>query len=415
MTKKLSILIVCSIIYIVGIIGCGILGSAPMNDPSCADLFRREASSDDSIPGDLHTPPEAQSTLSAYVTVQPTATPCPNVDCQQASTQLLMEPVEGVPSDLKAFFSVSPSGRYIVVQQYTEDRLIVLDQAAGERRDFNAPGVVSFWTDDSHLFIYDDQWYSINTETGRTTVFEPRWEYNQPDLSRFTRDVYTGWQAAFALQVKDEAICDAVRAGVLHPMPASDGSLVLRRGELLEHGAEIVQGEYRELISSQEVIQLRESADNLVVVERYWVDAPLEYGYENKTWQKLLILTGLPKKPQNLIIHVASKIHWTGYPSIPNEERIAGGAIRGTDLHPDYLVSTELCDAGTDKVYVLFAKGDDGETLTALGSIPYKDYPMYNQEGNRSEMVWSPDGGFIYIDEWLDGEYSIYRLHLSRP
>jgi hypothetical protein len=415
MTKKTSILIACSTIYLVGIVGCGILGGRAVNDPRCADLFRRETPRSDSIPGDLHTPPEAEATLSAYVALQPTATPWPNVDCQQASVQLLMETVEGVPSDLKAFFDVSPSGRHIAIQQYTEDRLIVLDQVTGERRDFIAPGVAFFWTDDSHLFISDEQWYSINTETGLTTSFESRWEYNQPDLSRFTRDVYTGWQAASALQVKDEAICDAVREGVLHPIPASDGSLLLRRDELLEHGAEIVRDAYSELISSQEVTRLRESADNAVVVERYWIDAPLEYGYENKTWQKLLILTGLPKKPRNLIVHVASKIHWTGYPLIPNEERIAGGAIRGRDLHPDYLVSTELCAAGTDKVFVLFAKDDDGEGLTALGSISYKDYQMYNQEGNRSEMVWSPDGGFIYISEWLDGQYSIYRLQLPPP
>lgn len=395
--------------------GCGIVGSSPMNDPLCVDLFRREASSDDSIPGDLHTPPEAESTLSAYVTLQPTVTPWPNVDCRQAFIPLLMEPVKGVPSDLRAFFSISPSGRYIAVQQYTEDHLIVLDQITGEQRDFTAPGVVSFWTDDSHLFVSDGQWYSINTETGQTTSFESRWEYDQPDLSRFTRDVYTGWQAASALQVKDEVICGAVREGILHPIPASDGSLLLRRGELLEHGVEIVRNEYSELIPSQEVTRLRQSADNVVIVERYWIDAPLEYGYENRTWQKLLILTGLPQKPQNLIVHVANEIHWTGYPLIPNEERIAGGAIRGRDLHPDYLVSTELCVTGTGKVFVLFAKGDDAETLTALGSISYKDFPMYNQEGNRGEMVWSPDGDSIYIDEWLDGEYRIYRLHLARP
>jgi hypothetical protein len=413
--KRYVALIICSTICVVGVMGCGSLIGGQNDYPPCAGLFPRETPHSPDIPGDPHTPPEAQATLQAYVTLQPTATPWPNVDCRQASIQLPMQPVKGVPSDLEAFLSVSPSGRYVTIMQYTEDKLIVLDQVTGIRRDFTAPGVQKFWTDDSRLFIHDDQWYSIDTETGQTLYFESRWEYDQPDQSRFTRDVYTGWQAASALQVKDEVVCDAVREGVLHPIPASDGSLLLRRGELLEHGTGIVRDEYSELIPSQEVSRLRENADNAVVVERYWIDAPLEYGYESKTWQQLLILTGLAEEPHNLIVHVASEIHWTGYPLVPNEERIAGGAIRGRDLHSGYLVSTELCATGTDKVFVLFAKDDDGETLTALGSISYEDYQMYNQEGNRSEMVWSPDGGFIYIDRWLDGQYTVYRLQLPPP
>lgn len=418
--KRTFVLVICSAICAIGAVGCGLLFDDPLRDPLCVDLFRRETPPGDSIPGDPHTPPEAEATSPLYVTPQPMATPPPEVDCRRALVAMPVELVAGVPGNLRSFFRLSPSGRYIAIQQYTEDRLTVLDQITGELRDFTAPGVAFFWTDDLHLFMYDSAsdsdrgWYSINTKTGDITTFESRWEYDKPDLSRFSRELYTGWQAASALQVRGEVICKAVREGVLHPISAADGSLLLHRDELLERGVDLVRGEYSDLISSQEVTRLRESASDAVVVARFWRDAPLEYGYENKTWQRLLILTGLPEEPRNLLVHVASDVHWVDYPLIPNQERIAGGAVRARDLHSDYFVSTDLCASGTDEVFVLFAKHGDGETLTALGSIPYEDYLMYNQQGNRSEMVWSPDGGFIYIDKWLSGQYSIYRLQLPK-
>jgi hypothetical protein len=416
--KRLLALGICSAVCATVIAACAALSTNPMDDPACAGLFRCETPLVDSDFCSPHVPPEAVATSPLYVTPQPTATPLPEVDCLRASVELSVERVDNVPESLKAFFQLSPTGRYIAIQQYTGDRLIVLDQETGEHREFTASGVPFFWTDETHLFMSDStsqsgsSWYSINIDSGEITSFESRWEYDGPDLSRLTRELYTGWQAASALQVPNDVVCNAVRDGILHPEARQDGSLLLHRGELLEHGVEIVRDEYDELISSQQVARLRESASNAVVVERFWIDAPLERGYENQSWQRLLILSGLPEEPRNLVVHVASKAHWIDCPLIPNQQRIAGGAIRDEDPRSNYLVSSDLCTSPAGESFVLFESNTDAGVLTALGRIPYREYMMYNQDGNRSQMVWSPDGGFIYIDEWLNGQYGIYRLKL---
>jgi hypothetical protein len=416
--KRITILGICITICVIVITACAALPANPMDDRACAGLFQCETPLVDSGFCSPHVPPEAVATSPLYVTPQPTATPLPEVDCLRASGELPVERVDHVPESLKAFFQLSPTGRYIAIQQYTEDRLIVLDQETGEHREFTASGVPFFWTDETHLFMSDStsqsgsSWYSINTDSGEITSFESRWEYEGPELARLTRELYTGWQAAWALQVPNEVVCNAVLNDTLHAEASQDGSLLLHRGELLERGVEIVRDEYNELISPQQIARLRESAGNAVVIERFWIDAPLERGYENRTWRRLLILFGLPEEPWNLIVHVASESHWADYPLIPNQHRIAGRAIRNENPLSDYFVSSDLCTSDAGESFVLFESNTDNGVLTALGRIPYQEYMMYNQDGNWSQMVWSPTADSIYIDEWLNGQYRIYRLKL---
>jgi hypothetical protein len=317
-----------------------------------------------------------------------------------------------------ATFQLSPNGEQIAIFPFTGDKLTLIDLTTGVDKTLKTPGMPFFWSDETHLFILGDSdkqqpWRALDIVTEQTVRFVERWEYNSPKLGLFSFQLYTGWQAASALQVSNDTICNAVRSGKLHPITAADGSLLLERDELLEHGTEIVRGEYDdELLSSEEIANLLDKADSVVSVNRVWFSTPLEPGYDYGTWQRMLIVTGLPESPHDAIIYVGSEEHWLNYPTTVNQERIAGGRLQRSDTHPDFFVSADLCvQSDSDKNYILYRKSSDGKSLAPVGSIPFTEYPRYSESG-RSEMVWSPDRQSIYIDEWSKGQYHIFQLIL---
>jgi hypothetical protein len=379
----------------------------------CAGLFKRESSASDSLPGEFHVPEEARETISTSSDLQTPQAPMKQPICELAAGKLNVETI--YQSDLRGGFQLSPSGNQIAIHPYGNNQLIIYDLLDGKRRELVASGVPLFWTDEHHIFLNREgqpRWYSLNPDTGETEPYDSRWEYNEPDDSRFTQTMYTGWQAAAALQVKDEVVCRAVRNGKLHTITASDGSLLLQREELLKYGTEIVRAEYlNSLLSSQEITDLREQTPLVVSVDRVWIDAPLEQGYQNKSWQRLLILTAMPQAPHNLIIHVASEIHWLQYPKVINQERIAVQTIWDNDfIYEEFMVSANYCAKDNSaKAYILYKKKADGQYL-AVSEIPYRD--TSKEVDGLSEMVLSPDGKYIYLDEWESGQYKIHRLWL---
>jgi hypothetical protein len=381
-------------------------------DSTCADPFRTEKASDSSLPDVPHIPIEAQPT--ATVTVPSSAGPAqsPGVTTPDACPHdARVLPTEIVVSDAVEYYSkflLSPSGNQMALR--TQDTTIVLDLSTDPHRQIAE--TMSFplaWTGEHSLIFHQDElhFYELDLNTGRRTPFEMRWEYNEVDENVFAAPFYTGWQAAWQLELGKESICAAVHDGKLRTSEAADGTLLLFRDDLLEHGGNLIRESCPSLLHYDEVADLRMKAQRGSSVLAIMVDAPIRHGY----WHHTLVLTGLPDDPYNLLVNVNSESHWMDYPFVENQLPIHGAIEREIPANGRFLVERDPCADPSDKNYpfLLYQTAVEGQALVFVGRIPY-DVSDY-----WGDMVWSPDGQHIYFKHAIDGRYVISRLTLPTP
>jgi hypothetical protein len=404
------------IIFLLSIASSYVKGSFLVGEQVCANLFRTEPQQDDSLPPEPHTPSEAQDALLPRIVTMPEVDEdlMQSLTCQEGLPLLPTEPVTEGPGETASHFRVSPSGEqlahYVFLSE--EDSKVALHNlVTGERRllEDHEEFLLS-WLNETHLFLLhrdsssSSQPYLLDTTTGDTTDFSVRWQYDAPEAARFAGPLYTGWQAAEVLDVSKERICSAVRLRQLHTVQASDGTLLLQRDELLEQGGGLVRKEYPDLLTSNEIAALRSAAQEVQLLHTDWNEAPT---YQT-SWPYTLVLRGLPRSPHNLLVRVNSESLWAGLEPVPNQRRIYREDRQWwADDHPDFLVAPNLCP-GTQNDgyrYVLYRKPADDSSPHPLGIIPY---PI----GQGSEIVWSPDEEFIYINQEAFGRHSVSRVRL---
>lgn len=382
---------------------------SPLADSTCDRLFLVEEPIDDSLPPAPHIPPEAQITPSPSSAFEsrrpvPTVLPCPD-------SLDILPPQEVVAGSLPdtSHFLLAPSGQQMAI--WAGGSVSILSLATGTRRETGLSDVPRFWLDDrtlvlSHYVNRQPKVYAFHLETGQRTTFEIRWEYNDVPPADLPGRYYTGWQAIERLEMSKRTLCDAVRDGRLQTLAAADGSLLLQRENLIEHGGELIREAHPQLLSYDEIARLRETAGHVTSVVSVPLESPIRHAY----WPRILVLTGLPAEPHNLVVYAASESHWNGLPLVPNQLDIDdSGSPLWTDTGSEFFVSRETCPGRGDEAYPYVLYRRQGNSVAkAVGILPYR--PDY-----WASLVWSPDGRTIYLKQPVDGRWSIARLALPAP
>lgn len=389
---------------------------ADVSNPICDDLFRHEGGADSSLYAP-HTPPEAQGAL--LPRTDPTPEPGQRVPTELVCTEglpvLASQTIVEGPGVGATHFSLAPSGQRMALYvaegndaegNYQAHVELVELESGTTRRLTDEDHFVLSWLDDRRLFMLPDGErppYLRDVESGRTTPFEVRWEFNELDEARFVGDLYTGWQASDALEVEPRQLCAASRQGLFHPVAAGDGTLLLTRDELLARGAEVLRSAHEGLLTRDGIDALLAQAGTVYLLRTDWRAAPLR-GWE---WPYTLVLTDLPRAPHNLLIRVSSPRFWEERELLSNQVGIAGHFQHGVAAHPLFFVAPNPCPGSEEAGYryVLYRKHNPGGAPSPVGILPYP-------EATNTEMVWSPDQRYIYIQQHAFGRHSVSRVPL---
>ena len=358
------------------------------------------------MPASPHIPHEAQITPSPE-SVQVSEPVAVKLQCPNNLENLSLETIVKDSFQYTSDFLLSPSGEQMAIR--TSDGISIFSLITGERRQTELSDFLRFWIDENSLVLsYHEEgqfkFYAFNLETRQKTRYEMRWEYNDLASHTVAAQYYTGWQAAANLEVSKQTICKAVHDGRLKTLEASDESLLLLREDLLEHGSDLIREEHPDLFPYDTIARLRETAQSVSSVVSIQVESPVRQAY----WYRILVLTGLPDEPHNLLVQVSSESHWEGYPITTNQLVIDKGDLAvWTGTNTEFFVARDPCDNLGDEGYryVLYHRNDESRSPVAVGVIPY--LPEY-----WTKMVWSPDGRYIYVKQPVEGVWSISRLTL---
>jgi hypothetical protein len=433
--SKRLIFLLAGLMLIACCVGAGLLANLMgyTNSPSrfqpsgCPDLFRLDVTpdADDSIPPDKHVPAEARPVM----TPSPTWTPqAPPAACARGLPVLPTEVVLEQANTWISDFSLSPSGLQMALA--TEDGIYALDLRSGTRRQV-APAAkdawyyLRFWAGEDWLFI--DQYknaaggkgrtFRLDIRSGRQTDYDERWQFDRVGEEQFDQRFYTGWQAAEALDVSAEQVCQAVRKGWLSTVLAADGSWLLPRETLLDKGANVVRVAYPQMLPSTDATALRQpTSDVRAIFADTRAAPPNTHGFWY--WPYVLVLTGRSSSPQNVLLYVNTPEQWAGSAVVPNEVQLwVGMSEKRADAHPDFAVALDPCPNADaeDQRYVLYRKGHAGGSAVPIGYLPYAawdDLRSPSPQRRFSWMVWSPDRAYIYLWRESVSEYSISRVRL---
>lgn len=376
-----------------------------LGNPECDRLYLVDQPADSSMGDRPHTPPEAQPPAAppeGDTAPEPSAEP----GCLKDLPLLPTETVVDEAFEYTSRFLLRPSGQGMVLT--TSGVVILLSLATGGRETLELEGFPQFWADEETLVysVSDGEgvdYFAHDLDTGGQQSFTLRWEYNDVPAENLTASYYTGWQASEILEVGKRAICKAVRDGRLKTVEAEDGSLLLLQEDLLEHGADLIREEHPKLYTYDEIAEMRNAAEDVRSVIFTDIEAPIRHGY----WHKILVMTGLPRRVENLLVNASSESHWQDYPHIANQLEIDhGGGSRWLDIGGEYFVERDSCTSSQaqDYPYVLHSRRPDGKPVV-VGRIPYSiDY--------WARMVWAPDGRHIYLKHPIDGRWVVSRLSL---
>ena len=383
---------------------------------TCQALFPSYPLGDDSAGPRRRIPPEADS--QPIPTPRPTPPPPPqatryDLACEAGLPLLPVETLEEAPGRL-VLSLLSPSGRQLAIT--TEAGVGVLDLATRERRAYTASiDWPLYWTDERSLFLTTRHGgdlpggpYRLDAPTRKTTPFEERWELNAINPALFPTPLVSAWHVTDRLRVGEGEVCRAALDGRLRTAPASDGSLLLQREDVLAHGVELMREHYGVFLTADEIGALRVGAQGGLVTTRlsspvgYWPDS----GYMQDPWRRGLILADRPTTPRNVIVYLASEAHWQGYPVLAEPQSIyVNDRWPWDDRHPRFLVGYSPCPTGQGGYrWVLYRKPTDGRRPDPVGVIPYPEQGW--------GLVWSPDGEYLYFDQTSGGRYSLSRLRL---
>jgi hypothetical protein len=322
----------------------------------------------------------------------------------------LQELIEEAPGTAGSSALLSPSGRLIALAATHGDGsyIDILDLETGARwQASNQAHLLLHWVSETTLVLVEDlqlrsRIFQLDVQTGNRTYLEAYWEYPGPAPEVLVGPLYTGWQAASILEVGQEAICRAVYEGQFRTVLAADGTSLLMRDHLLQYGSEVVRHEHSTVLSSQDIIEMKNSAQDVRAVRSRWRDAPIQ----QVDWSYALIMEGLPRRPREVIVTVTDERTLDDIPFIENQLEIySSGRPRWLDAHPEFFVAPNPCDAVEGYQYVLYRKGGETSDTVPVGILPYPVELL-------TRAVWSPEWQYIYIIQSAFGRYSVSRVRL---